>query len=385
MGRKSVAILDVRTSEIAVVLGERGVNNTFVFKASKTEPFDGYDEDGVFYDETALKKAVASAVSATEQICGERIREIFVGVPGAFCTVRKTERTIGFPKKRKIGQAEIDMLFNSGDEPLEGYRRIRAASMIYTTGDNRRAVDPTGIASSVLSGELSYFYCKEEFAALFEEMFSKMKITPYFLPAQYAMATYLIPSETRDEGALFLDVGFLSSSVLVLLGNGVCAQKTFWVGEGHLAEYLMEQLSVPYEVAYMLLSKANLYAKGDVGSKEFVIGGNSYDIDMGQLAEKVKDGLDELFCEKIGAFIQDNAGRELDYKPLYVSGEGLCGIRGALEHVSKRIERVCEQLAPDLPYYNKPSMSSRIALLDMACGDSRKTGVLYRLINKFGG
>ncbi|MDE5547824.1 MAG: hypothetical protein K2J30_02375, partial [Clostridia bacterium] len=81
----------------------------------------------------------------------------------------------------------------------------------------------------------------------------------------------------------------------------------------------------------------------------------------------------------------DNAGRELDYKPLYVSGEGLCGIRGALEHISKRIERVCEQLAPDLPYYNKPSMSSRIALLDMACGDSRKTGVLYRLINKFGG
>lgn len=385
MGRKSVAILDVRTSEITVVLGERGVNNTFVFKASKTEPFDGYDEDGVFYDEAALKRAVANAVSSTEQICGERIREIYVGVPGAFCNVRRTERTIGFPKKRRIGQAELDMLFNSGDEPVEGYRRIRAASMIYTTGDNRRAVDPTGIFSTVLSGELSYFYCKEQFATFFEEIFSKMKIVPYFLPAQYAMATYLIPSETRDEGALFMDVSFLSSSVLVLLGNGVCAQKTIWVGEGHLAEFLMERLSVPYEAASTLLFKANLYARGDVGSKEFVIDGNSYDIDMGLLAETVKDGLDELFCEKIGAFIHDNAGRELDYKPLYVSGEGLCGIRGALEHISKRIERVCEQIAPDLPYYNKPSMSSRIALLDMACGDRRKTGMLYRFINKLGG
>lgn len=385
MGHKSVAVLDVRTSEIAVVLGERGVNSTFVFKASKTEPYDGYDEEGAFFDEAQLKKAVESAVSAAEQICGERIREIYIGVPGAFCTVRKTERTIGFPKKRRIGQAELDMLFNSGDEPMEGFRRIRAASMIYTTGDNRRAVDPTGIASTVLSGELSYFYCNEKFASFFEELFSKMRISAHFLPAQYAMATYLIPSETRDEGALFLDVGFLSSSVLVLLGNGVCAQGTFWVGEGQLAVFVSEELNVPYEVALTLLSKANLYARGDLGSKEFVIDGNAYDIDMDLLAEKVKEGLDELFCERLGAFIQENAGRELDYKPLYVSGEGLSGIRGALEHVSKRIERVCEQLTPDLPYYNKPSMSSRIALLDMACGDRRRSGMLYRLINKFGG
>ena len=44
MGRKSVAVLDVRSSEISIVVGERGVNNTFVFKASKTEPYDGYDD-----------------------------------------------------------------------------------------------------------------------------------------------------------------------------------------------------------------------------------------------------------------------------------------------------------------------------------------------------
>ena len=142
---------------------------------------------------------------------------------------------------------------------------------------------------------------------------------------------------------------------------------------------------MPYDVALMLLTKANLYAKGDLGRKEFVVDGNAYEIDMDLLAEKVKEGLDELFCERIGAFIEENAGRELDYKPLYVSGEGLSGIRGALEHISKRIERVCEQLAPDLPYYNKPSMSSRIALLDMACGDSQRKGLFNKLINKFGG
>ena len=38
MGRKSVAVLDVRSSEITAIIGERGVNNTFVVGASHTEP-----------------------------------------------------------------------------------------------------------------------------------------------------------------------------------------------------------------------------------------------------------------------------------------------------------------------------------------------------------
>ena len=98
----------------------------------------------------------------------------------------------------------------------------------------------------------------------------------------------------------------------------------------------------------------------------------------------MKEGLDEL-CEGVSGFLEGCSGKELDFKPLYVTGEGLTEIRGALEHVSKRIDRVCEQLAPDLPYYNKPSMSSRIALLEMAAEDKQREGFLYRFINGIGG
>ena len=65
MSRKSVAVLDVRSSEVTVVVGERGVNHTFVFKASKTEPYDGYDESA-FFDTEQLSDAIFRAVSAVE-------------------------------------------------------------------------------------------------------------------------------------------------------------------------------------------------------------------------------------------------------------------------------------------------------------------------------
>ncbi len=383
MAGKSIAVLDIRSSEVAVFVGERGVNNTFVFKASKTESYGGY-QDGEFYDVSDFSSAVLRALDAVQQVCGERIRSLYVGVPGEFTKVEPLEQDLGFPKKLKISNKELDQLFAMGRKPLDGWRYMRVTSMVYVTADNRRVADPVGLYSTGLSGVLSYFYVSEYFAGALEHVFSRRRIELHFLPTQFAMAAYLIPPETRDEYALFLDIGYLSSSFLVLLGNGVLAQRTFWAGEGQIAVRLMKRFSLPYEVATALLSKANLYLKRDAKNREVVYGGRSYEIPTKEFIEEVKAGLDEL-CELVGRFLEECSGKELDSKPVYVSGEGFAGIRGALEHMSKRLSCVCEQVAPDLPYYNKPSMSSRIALIDMASEDSRKSGSLNRFLNFFGG
>lgn len=383
MAGKSVAILDVRSSEIAIVVGERGVNRTFVFKASKTEPYGGY-QDGEFFDAEELARAVERALSSVEQICGEKIKTIYIGVPGEFTDVVPKEQKLSFPKRVKVGPREISALFESGKEKRKGYRFIRVTSMIYITSDNRRVADPTGLYSTGLTGILSYFYCTDYFAQTMERIFHTKKISLRYLPTQFAMAAYLLSPEIRDESAVFLDVGFLSSTICVLLGNGVCAQRSFWVGQGQIAVRIMEKFRLPYDAAVALLTKSNLYLKRDAKEREFVFKGKTYEIPSESFIEEVKAGLDVL-CEQVNLFLEECTGRELDSKPIYVSGEGLDGIRGALEHMSRRLNTVCEQLAPDLPCYNKPSISSRIALVDLAYDDSRMSGSFYRLSNVFGG
>jgi len=383
MGRKSVAVLDIRSSEIAVFVGERGVNHTYVFKASRSEPYDGYEE-GAFYDTDKLSEAISRAIAGVEQICGERIKSLYVGVPGEFTEVITKEQDIGFPKKRRINQKDLDILYENGREEKDGFRFMRATSMVYVTADNRRVVDPVGLSSTGLTGALSYFYCSEYFCSTLENIFDEMKISLHFLPTQLAMATYLIPSETRDECALFLDAGFLSSTACIVLGNGMLMQETFWAGKGQIAALVMERLSLPYDASLALLNKVNLFGKTESEKTEFLYKGVSYEYSPGLLEETVREGLDAV-CENVSAFLEEYTDRELDYKPLYLSGEGLCDIRGALDHVSKRLNRVCEQLVPDLPYYNKPAMSSRISLVDMAYEDNRKEGFFYRILNVFGG
>lgn len=381
MSSKSVAILDIRTSEVAVFVGERGVNNTYVFRASKTEPYGGYEE-GKFFNEADLERAVRNAFDAAAQICGERFKALYVGVPGDFVKTVSCEKDIGFPKRVRIGAREIETLKDSGKEQIEGYTLIRTASMIYTTADNRRVTDPTGLYSTGLSGVLSYYYCSDYFISVMRKIFGD-KPRLYYLPTQLAMATYLIPAETRDEYAFFLDVGFLSSTVSLVLGGGVLAEQTYWVGQGQIAFRLMQKFGLPYDAAVALLTHSNLYLKREAKNREFSFRGAVYNIPAEECVEEIKAGLDEL-CESVSGFLEACSTKELDSKPLYITGEGLDGIRGAPEHLSKRFSRVCELLAPDLPYYNKPAMSSRIALTEMAYEDNGKRSALYKFFN-FGG
>ncbi len=381
MGSKSVAVLDVRSSEITVVVGERGVNNTFVFKAMHTESYYGY-ENGEFYDTAKLSDAVGRCVDAVEKTTGERLREIFVGVPGEFISVAPSRETISFPKRRKITERDVALLREKGKAEREGYQFVRTSSMIYTTSDKRRTVNPVGLLSTSLQAVLAYYYCTDYFAETMEKIFGELKISVRYLPTVLAMATYLIPAQTRDEYAFFLDSGFLSSTLSIVQGGGEFAEVTFPVGRIQAIYRIMKEFSLPLEAAKALLARANLYSK-NVGKSEFVFRGAVYEVDMDRLVELVKDGLDEL-CEQISKFLE-NSGKEFENQPIYVSGEGIADIRGALEHVSKRVSRICEPLAPNLPFYNKPSMSSYIALVDMAYGEPNGGGFFTKLFHGFGG
>ena len=68
-----------------------------------------------------------------------------------------------------------------------------------------------------------------------------------------------------------------------------------------------------------------------------------------------------------------------------MTGEGIGGIGGAAEHIAKRLGRMTRVVYPDLPYYDKPVFSSRIALLSAALSERKKSGLFGRIFNIFGG
>lgn len=392
MKNESVAVLDIRSYEVTFFLGSKGVNDTFVFYGSHTEKYEGFCTDG-FFDEESFRRAVVAAVTYVRQNYEGVIGEIYVGTPSAFVSVQTKGHTVSFPSKRKISSQDVDALYESGlNELLVKQRCIRHSDMYFTLGDNRKYFSPNdlfGVPTALLKGALCYYFVSDDFynatvSVLRDLGFEKV----HFLPSTLAQALYLLPESRREGYAFLLDIGFLTSSFSVVYGNGIVREETFDCGLGTIIVSLMQELDVDYAVAEEILSAANV--SGGIISKDLTWNSERGDwsFPVVRINEIIKCGLDVL-CENVERFFEnyysEKALAAFAVNPIGITGEGMGGIAGATEHISKRLNRLTEIVRPDLPYYDKPTFSSRMALLSMALSDRKKQSWLYRIFNTFGG
>ena len=389
MNRRSVAVLDVASSAVTVLIGERGVNNTFVFKGVHTEKYDGF-ADAEFFDVKDLQRAVFTALSETERSCSDRIKELYVGVPGEFCKVLTRRYSISFQSKRKVTPFDLNALFEQGlTDASQGWSLIRRAAVYYVTSDNRRTIDPVGMISDSLEGYLSYFLADERrFLEVLGNMLAEYgvkKVT--YLPVSLAEALYLIPSEKRDEGAILLDIGYMSMTFSVVCGNGILYQSACSAGGGHVAAHVYGEGEdgIPFHVIEAMMAKVNLSSR-DAGDSviEYIDSDHTYSMPVQTLKERIKDGLD-LICEVINKCLELYKDRSFDAKPILLTGGGITGLRGAREHLSGRLNKVVEIVVPNLPYYNKAAQSSLLSLLDMALTVKRENSFFYKFFKTIGG
>lgn len=368
MKSKSVAVLDIRSSEICAAVGERGVNNTFIIKSKYTCAYDGYAE-GELLDVGSFNLAVSEVMKNTLSAVGERIRVLHVGVPGEFLKLTTADKVISFSSPKRIGASDMEDLVALA-QPAEpkGYTAIKHSALYYILSDKRRVIDPLGAESDSLRGRFCFFYCRNAFIeCLVNALGNFSDVTDLdLIPDCLAQSNYLIAPEQRDGYAVLFDLGYISSTYNVSCGNGLIFSESFSVGIGHVAALLMSELEIPFEVAAEFLGKVNLNAKEKIGAvSEVKYKGEMYSFATSTLKDLIREGLDGI-CETIEECRQSFTGKDLSGKPLLVTGEGLQTVRGTVEHLSSRLVTHVEIIAPKLPYYDKPHFSSLFSLLSAA-------------------
>ncbi len=389
MKHESVAILDIRSGEVTFAIGSQGVNGTFVFKDSHSEAYEGYLTDG-FIDEGSFRAAVAKSVTAVRHNYGGSIDEVCVSLPSSFVRVYTKGHTISFPSKRKITFQDVEALYESGQsELLVGGRCIHRSAMYFSLGDNRKyffAENLYGTPSTLLKGALCYYLISEDLYVMLSDLFSGQgfkKIT--FVPSTFAQATYLLSEKKREGYAFLLDIGFLTTSISVVYGNGIVHEECFDCGVGTIRVALMQGLEVDYATAEEILAAANIsggvVAKGvewasEDGRKQFSVQ------TINDIIKYELDGMCERIDDFFGRYYKDKATTGLTANPISITGEGIVGIKGVAEHIARRLNRLTEIVYPDLPYFDKPTFSSRISLLSVATEKQEKRGLLQRI---FGG
>lgn len=389
MKNETVAILDIRSGEVSFFLGAKGVNDTFVFNASHTESYEGYCVEG-FFDEVSFRQAVISAVTAVRQNYKGTIDSVYVGVPSPFIRVATKGHTLSFSSKRRLTSQDVDALFESGlnDLTVNGHC-IRRSAMYLTLGDNRKyfkAEELYGVSADMLKGALCYYFVSDLFYRTINGVLQELQCTEVrYVPSTLAQALYLLPDKKREGYAFLLDIGFLTTSISVVYGDGIVHEETFNCGVGSILIALMQAFDVEYSLAEEILATANISGgnipQGLLWSSET----EEKQISVQEINDCIKFSLDEL-CESVDKFFAVRYLGKVDtiftVNPISITGEGVGRVKGAAEHIAKRLNHLTEIVAPDLPYYDKPTFSSRIALLNSATDEAKKRGWKRRL---FGG
>ena len=117
--KTTVAAIDFGTSKIVTLVAENSGSQRCDITAAGVTKYDGYLEEG-WNNPGALDEAIRRSIADAEEQSGSKIKEINVGVPGAFTHVYATKVTI--PLKGtdpRVTAADVKAAFSKAAENLK--------------------------------------------------------------------------------------------------------------------------------------------------------------------------------------------------------------------------------------------------------------------------
>ncbi len=378
----SVIVIDVGSSKIIAVSGERGVNGTFAIDAFSELRYEGFSE-GKFFDEGELKQTIINVLTAVCDSSRYKASEIFVGVPGSFIRIENRKFRLSFGRKKKITAKDKEDLLEAGKRKIEvaGYEAAHASGVYYSLDDNRKVADPVGCVSSSLGGLITYQLCENYFSELVRTAVAKVsKASVRFVYDGYAEGRFLLGDDAVDAVKVIVDVGYITTNSTIFVGDGVIAKDSLDCGGGYITAALVEKYGLSPGAAERLKREISLgYVRG--GQSKYVVedDGDVKSYPVEEINETVKGVLDEI-VGNVDEFLEENSGK-VNVGEIYLTGGGISYMRGAKEHLAGRFGQAVDVLVPAVPQYNKPVYASAISLLDFALAE-RKTNAFLRIFTR---
>ena len=368
MQKKQISLIDVGSSKITAIVGERGINKTFIIKARKECSYEGF-ADGSFFDVESVKRIILSLAEYIKSSTSEKNQTIFVGVPGEFTSVVVKDSQISFQKKKKITDEDVDALYDAAFMLSSAkHTLINRSAIAFELDDYRRLSDPIGESSAILKGKLSFVLCSNYFIEVIKPSLKALEFNNIeFISVPLAEAMYLVTPDERDRVAIIVDIGYISSTLSIIQGDGVIYQKSFGYGGGYVTASITESLEIEFDQAESLKRKVNI-CREDGGEYDIVQAENGAYYSCEAIRRIINDSLDVL-CEEISNAIEDSGYNIPDYVPLSITGGGVTFIRGAKEKISNRLGMTVKVVSPNVPLMDKPTESSVLSLLNLVLED----------------
>ena len=379
---KDIVVLDVSSRLISAMVGMKKAQSVFCIKSVAEREHAGY-EQGEWFDADDTRSVAISVLKEAMRNAESRSKRIFIGVPAEFTTVVKKDVAITLDRERRIIDADIDFLLKKGDT-FDGsnYALINSSAISFSINTSDKLYrDVRGLVASKVVGTISYILCEKSFVRFFDEIVASLGFKDVkYISTAWAEGITLFEKEERDEPYVLVDIGYISSSIIIGRGEGLEDMKSFSLGGGHISADMCEAVDIDFELAEKARELVDLNL--NYQDNEILVGDGEQVIYGVEASEVVKAKLD-LFAEIIYGVLEQSNVKLPSYAPLYLTGEGIASIRGVKKYLSSTLGMNVDIVMPKLPGYAKPCNSTKISLLIIAetLSNSRVGGFFKRILN----
>ena len=366
--KTTVAAMDFGTSKIVALVAETSGRQRCDIIGAGIATYDGFLE-GQWNAPDLLNDAIAAAVREAEEQSHARIREVNVGVPGDFSSVRTVEVKVELQgADPRVTERDINELFNRATNELGEVRGsvIHRSPAWFIVDDGKKTLEPMGMHGYELRAMVSFVIADQFFLEEITERFRSLGITVngcFSTPTGQAML--FVPDEERDRTAILVDMGYLTTEVMAVEGDALTFLKVLPMGGGHIAADLAYGLEITLPAAEQI-KRAYVYglSAGQASFEGVNKDGESKTFSREEV-EKVLEPRAEEICEAVRDAIKESGVKLSNWSPIYLTGGGLAINRGGRDFLAAKLEKPVRELPRKAVKLSSPAYSSALGLLDL--------------------
>ena len=381
MKNNFVAILDFGSSKVTCMAATKVAGRSdFVIRAVGQSAYNGFD-DNSWYEPETISFAVTDAISQVEKKMDSPIKEIFVGVPGVFCATVTSEASVTFHSKNKIDGDDIQELIKKADIFDVGSDNIpMGGKPVYFILDGAlKTFDPVGSVASKLTALVSFSFMKNYF---------RNSVSPVLLQKGIKKVTYMntCDAETQfiaqtmglTDYCIVVDVGHITTNVMLSGGKSLLFSRTFSLGSGYLASDLCQVEGCEYKVAMATLEKINFSLEFREGDTYNV---NGVALDAKRTNEILKARIGQIADYIIKSF--QYCDKEIPYNtPVILTGGGLTYLRGGAYVLSTFLGKNVKVYESANPQTNRNEYTSCYGLLAEAIKNNGARSSIFAFLRR---
>lgn len=368
MKKEKVLVFELGSSSLRAMLAGNGLNNTFVVKAFKDIPYDGFYE-GKFLAPDKLTTLISQIVSEFD--CSkENIKKVYIGVPAEFSSVATTSVSLNLGARRKVKQQDVDQLFYIASERAKdkNVEVLSVNSISYLLDEGRTTFSPIGENAISITANISIIYVNRSFIELFNKIVSANEFESVdYISEPLAQALFVINSAEREESCLIVDVGDITTSACFVKGEGLTNMASFSRGGGFITNDLAEAFDLSMSEAERLKKIIVLSLKGKNNDFYELLTdvGKTIKIPLNTANEIVSYRIEEI-AQALSKCVQLFSSAYINYLPVYLTGAGISKIKGGRDFLAKCLGRNVKYGVPPLPSKDKPELASIYSLVNEA-------------------